>query len=368
MTTVSPYLQALQIHCVRNIEHLHLNLSPGGNFFFGVNGAGKTSVLEAVHFLSTGRSFRSGASRSLITHDHPVCRVVGRIGDEHVQVPMGIERHRIDGLRARVGGSPVSSLTELAERLPVVTIDTESLTLVTGTPEARRRFLDATVFHVEHQFISLWRRYQRALRQRNAGLRRGTLAGDGAWQAELAVAGEALSDIRDNVLRRLADTVARTMVELSPGLGDVSLSLRRGWESNVPLGEAIKEMTDSDRRQGFTQRGPHRADVRVLVAGRPAAEVLSRGQLKVLVSALRLAQGRLVAAANASQPLYLIDDLLAELDANHAERICELLAESQSQVLMTAVDAGNLLRWWGTKPHRVFHVEHGNISTGGQLE
>jgi DNA replication and repair protein RecF len=356
------HLQQLQIHCLRNLESISLTLSPGGNFFFGANGAGKTSVLEAVHFLSTGRSFRAGPARSLITHEREVCRVVGRVSmGSGLVVPLGIERQRDGVLAARVAGQSAGSLSLLAERLPVVVLDTETLSLVTGAPEGRRKFLDGTVFHVEQSFLDVWRRYQRALKQRNAGLRHGTLDSDSAWRDELVSAGEMLTAARQKVVDALSDQLRVIIAELSPGLDAIALLLRQGWESGKTLTEALNQSLHSDQRQGFTQSGPHRADLRVLVAGRPAADVLSRGQLKVVVSALRLAQGRLVSAQNAAQPVYLIDDLVAELDADHANRVCETLASSKAQVLMTAVEPNQLLNWWQGRDGKVFHVEQGKI-------
>ena len=358
------HLQQLQIQSLRNLEAVSFALSPGGNFFFGPNGAGKTSVLEAVHFLSTGRSFRSGPARSLITHNHGYCRVLGRVSTgSGLHVPLGIERKRDGALVAKVASQAATSLSLLAERLPVVLLDTESLALVTGEPERRRRFLDGTVFHVEHAFLEVWRRYQRALKQRNAGLRHGTLDGDGAWRDELASAGEWLTDKRRETVEALAAQLQEIVSELSPSLELPSLSLRQGWEAGKPLLEALRQSFDSDVRQHYTQAGPHRADLRVLVSGRPAAEVLSRGQLKVLVSALRLAQGRLVSQEKVAKPVYLIDDLVAELDAGHARRICEMLADSGAQVLMTAVEPNQLLDWWQGRDRKVFHVEQGKVFT-----
>ncbi len=356
------HLATLQIESVRNLDGVDLQLAPTGNFFLGLNGAGKTSVLEAVHFLSTGRSFRTHHARTLISHSAELCRVVGRVDAAGLRTTLGLQRGRDGSLTARVGGENASSLSELAAQLPVVLLDTESLSLLTGGPEGRRRFLDGTVFHVEQAFLPIWRRYQRALRQRNAGLRHVTMSADPAWRDELAQSGEALTHHRSLILEALGRTASQIAATMSPELQDVRLQLRQGWDANLSLSDALEQGVESDKRQGFTQTGPHRADVKVSVNGKPAAEVLSRGQLKVLVSALRLAQGQAVSERGDIQPVYLIDDLLAELDVVHAQNICSKLAGSGAQVLMTAVDQGSLLDWWGNTPFKVFHVEHGQVS------
>ena len=359
---MSPHhLATLQIESVRNLVAVDLQLSPTGNFFFGLNGAGKTSVLEAEHLLSTGRSFRTRNPRTLISHRAEHCRVVGRLASSGLTTTLGLQRGRDGSLSARVGGENAGSLSELAAQLPVVLLGTESLALLTGGPEGRRRFLDGTVFHVEQSFLGLWRRYQRALRQRNAGLRHVTLGADRAWCEELAQTGEALTDKRSRVLESLQLMASAIAATMSPELRDIRLQLRRGWDASLSLSDALSQGLESDQRQGFTQTGPHRADVKVSVAGKPAAEVLSRGQLKVLVSALRLAQGQAVSDSGDTQPVYLIDDLLAELDVVHAQNVCIKLANSGAQVLITAVDQGALLDWWGDTPSKMFHVEHGQV-------
>jgi DNA replication and repair protein RecF len=355
------HLATLQVEGVRNLAATHLRLSATGNLFFGANGAGKTSILEAVHFLSTGRSFRSGHSRLLLNHEAELARVVGSVSDGRGLTTLGVQRERSGVLTARVAGEAAASLSALAERLPVILLDNEGLQLIQGAPEQRRRFLDATVFHVEQSFLGTWRRYQRALRQRNAGLRHGTLdASDAAWCEELAQAGEALSAARERVLGELGDAVRATAAMLSPELSDVDVRLRRGWDAESSLATVVTQQAETDHRQGFTQAGPHRADLRLLANGRLAADVLSRGQLKVLAAALRLAQGAVIHARGRASPTYLVDDVLAEMDSEHAQRVCRCLVDTGAQVLLTTVEPNTLLQWWPA-PCDVFHVEQGRV-------
>ena len=129
-------------------------MSEGATALFGANGSGKTSFLEAIHLLGMGRSFRTRYAKSIIQHSHATCRVVGRIRRGARSQSVGVEKDRDAGLRARIGGENVSSLSELAQALPIVLLDTDSMSLLTGAPEGRRRLLDGTLFHVEQGFLT----------------------------------------------------------------------------------------------------------------------------------------------------------------------------------------------------------------------
>lgn len=358
-------LSRLQIQAVRNLQEVDISLGSGGNIFVGENGAGKTSLLEAVHLLGLGRSFRGASFKPLIHHDADSCWVAAQVSRGAHQYPLGIRRHRSGEVVARRAGAPVQSLVELAQSLPIIVLETEGLSLITGTPELRRRFLDATVFHVEHAFISSWRAYQRALKQRNAALRHGTIDADDAWAQPLVEAGEAVTASRERVLRAIQEQFLSVIGRLSPALSGVELRLRQGWERGLALADALYKQRDSDRQQGFTQSGPHRADVRIMIGGRPAAEVLSRGQLKVVTAALRLAQGGVMYQALNEAPVFLVDDLTAELDADHAERVCGALQAVGAQTLMTTVQPEGLCGWWAATHPPVFHVEHGAVRQVG---
>jgi len=356
------HLERVFIDGVRNLTGQKLVLAPGANLFFGLNGSGKTSVLEAISLLATGRSFRTFSAKSLIQHESDQCLVQAHVQYSGARYNLGIQRHRSGAAVLRRDGVNVPSIADLASVLPTVLVDTASLELITGSPEGRRRYLDAVLFHVEQMFLESWRRYHRALRQRNAGLRRGTLAQDDVWINELAKTGEALSATRVSAIAKLAVIFSDLAPHLSDALSGIELSFRPGWSVEYDLRAALERSAVSDRKQGFTHAGPHRADIKITVGGRPAAEVLSRGQLKLAVLALKLAQGRLLTEARELTPVFLVDDIAAELDEHHAKRVCGMLAGSKSQVLLTAVERGDLERLWPAEPPLMFHVEQGAIT------
>ena len=353
-------LKQITIEGVRNLAHIQVALPAGATVLFGANGSGKTSFLEAIHLLAVGRSFRTHQSKPVIQHGMAHCRVVGEVQRGRRATVMGLEKHRDGGVKARVGGENVPSLSELALHLPLVLLDTEGLGIVTGPPEGRRRLLDGTLFHVEQGFLSQWKRYALAVRQRNSGLRRGILSSDKAWRQEIAETGTLLTQQRQAVAEKLADELARLAPALSDDLVGMEVVFRAGWDQKLSLAEALERNADSDTAQGFTQVGPHRADLRLMRDGVLAAEVLSRGQLKLALVALKLVQGVLIEHASSLSPLYLVDDLPAELDREHCARVCEQLGAGR-QVILTAVDRASLEAAWGEKPLNLFHVEQGQV-------
>jgi DNA replication and repair protein RecF len=323
-----------------------------------------------VHILGTARSFRSGGAKSLITHGVERYVIYGeqRLAGGR-KTTLGVQRERSGEISLRVAGEPCRSVAQLADELPLLLINTDSFDLLVGEPANRRRFLDWGVFHVEHDVREHRRRFQRALIQRNHLLRHGKLDASQleVWTRDLAVEGELVSSARGRFLAALREVFVPLITELAPEIGAVDLAYRRGWDSSTAYLEVLQRGLQTDQEQGFTRAGPQRADIRVTVDGYSAAETLSRGQQKLLVCALKLAQGQILSQQQ-GDVLYLIDDLPSELDEERCERVCRALAAMRAQTLITcvspqAVPAG----WLGADADvAMFHVKHGQVRQAGK--
>ena len=351
-------LSRLQLRDFRCFESVELDLSPRANLIYGDNASGKTSLLEALFFLSRGRSFRTSKAENLVRHGAEGFLLSGLATDGAGTVPLGIARSP-RGLEARLGGAPAQSLAQLAEKLPVQLLDSSAHQLIEGGPRHRRQFLDWGVFHVEQGFLGVWRRYQRALKQRNTLLRqRAAEPMLKTWEPELVSAGLLLDQSRRTYLAQLEPVALSWARRLLGGL-DLRFRYQRGWGDEKSLEEALEGTRALDREQGSTRSGPHRAEMAIEIGGLPAQQQVSRGQQKVLAGALLLAQAAYLRQATGRQCLLLLDDLAAELDAGHLGRFLELVQESQAQTFLTSVDAGRLPAW---NEVRRFHVEHGKIA------
>lgn len=312
------------------------------------------------------RSFRSGPPRSLITHGEAAYTVFAERKIEGGGTrALGVSREQDGTLTLRVAGETIRSVARMADEQPLLLINNESFELLLGQPQQRRRFLDWGVFHVEHPFRGYWQRFQRALTQRNHLLRRGRISPDelAPWDQDLARSGESVSEGRARFVSGLQPVFASFLERLAPELEDVELRYRRGWDATTDYLTVLERGLDSDLEQGFTRSGPQRADLRVTVGGYPAAETLSRGQQKLLICALKLAQGRMLADRAPDPGVYLIDDLPSELDVERCERVCRCLAEMGAQTILTCVDRAAIPPHWLGEPDElaVFHVEHGEV-------
>lgn len=349
----------LAVEDLRCLQQVRLSLHPRHNLIWGSNGSGKTSLLEAIFLLGRGRSFRTRNSERLIRHTQQRLVVFGRT-DGPVPHAVGVQVSKGTGTVARIDGAPAESLAELSQAFPVQVIDPGVHKLVEEGGHRRRRWLDWAVFHVEHGFADLWVRYTRAVKQRNAALR--TQSGQAsAWDPEVARLGELIAESRGAVLQRL-EGAWRELVAALCGL-EVSLHYSRGWSQEVSLAQALAGSRGRDQAKGLTHCGPHRADVVVRLGGRPAREVLSRGQQKLVAIAMTLAPIRLVQDVSSTTPTLLLDDPAAELDRMHLQRFIEQVSRLGCQLILTALQAPveGVEKGLFGRPDRVFHVEQGGV-------
>ena len=372
------YLKKLDVHRLRNLEQIQLSFCPGANLIYGQNGSGKTSLLEAIYLLGRGRSFRSRNIRTVITHEQEDCVVFAQLhetadeGQAGRDIPIGVQRNRKGEFRFKVDGEAVPSAAGLVEELPMQLLNSHSFELLEGGPLNRRQFLDWGVFHVEHDYPALWKAFQRCLKHRNSLLRRDRMGGRlsvggepgelAVWDAEFARLSLLINEHRQCYLTRFKPVFEQVLEQLTDVKG-IRFGYHPGWDLERPLLEVLQGALERDQKTRTTNYGAHRADLRVKAEGRPASEVLSRGQIKTVVCALRIAQGYLYHQVTGKQCVYLLDDLPSELDGEHRRRVGQLLHELGTQVFITGVFQEDLQASWPEGGETaMFHVEHGVIS------
>ena len=350
------YIRTLSLHDFRNVAALELAFTPGVNVIQGVNGSGKTSLLEAIYYLSRGRSFRSATPGHLIAHD-AACFVLHAVVAEEsrMDVDLGIERSRSGTLRLRVGGEKVKGLSDVSEHLPTLFLDTDSHRTLASGPKVRRSLVDWGLFYgCQQGFIPIWQRYQRALSQRNGALKlhQGV---DAFWDALLVEEGQALSAMREAYLEALQPHFA-AMWHLCSGQDKTTPVLRymRGWPMDLTLEEALLRNRERDRQQGTTLAGPHRADVKIHVDDHLAMHYLSQGQQKTLTYALALAQGQLLLVQTQKRCVYLLDDVCSELDEHHRTNILSVLKDLDAQIIATVIEQNGV---WADVSGSVFQLD-----------
>lgn len=336
------------------------------NLLVGLNGSGKTSVLEAIHLLAYGKSFRGNAIDQVIQHDEKDLVVSSRF--EQYQV--GIQRFRSGKFSIRLNGEDLNRVSELSRLLPTHIIEPNSIQLVEGAPAERRRFLDFTMFHVEHSYLEKHKRFTDALKQRNALLKASPHQQARQldyWNKLYTEAAWDLHRIRLQLFNDLLMPVIHQCCRLMMSSSDISVEYADGCRSPADLDEFEKELNryqEQETRFKTTQLGPHRADILLKHKGKLAKDYLSRGQKKLLTYGVRLAPALLLQGQNLPVGQILIDDMPSELDENSVARVCELLKQIGAQTILTAVDETNqqvkIIRDHLTP--KMFHVEHGTIT------
>jgi DNA replication and repair protein RecF len=353
------YIEKLTIQGFRVFESVTLKPAAGMNVIWGDNGVGKTSVLEALFVASRGRSFRHREAGPFIRKGNVRCRVVVHlVDDQGARHVLGVERAARDQV-VRLDGSNLTKRSEQVRALPLQVMTPNSHALLEGAPELRRRYLDLGLFHVEQPYHQWYSDYQRTLRQRNAAIRRQPAIAR-SWDEQLARYAAQIDRARQKHVDELSNQARDILSRLSPSL-KVSLAYRPGWDPDGDLAAQLAGRWQTDQKMGFTGIGPHRADILITAEQSDAAKRLSRGQQKLVVTSLMLAQAKIQQQLTGVSPVILFDDLPAELDRGHRDRVAAELAGMGMQTLITSVEADllSVKSGWG-----VFHVEHGGHLAG----
>lgn len=344
---------------LRNLDDLDLRPGSGITVFHGPNASGKTSLLEAIHILSCGKSFRTSQLAKAVRYERANSQLFCELETSTGVIPLGLEFNREEGLaQMRAGGASVSKLADFASFMPLVTIHQESHRLLSGGPQYRRQFIDWGLFHVEQSFLPVWQRYRRALKQRNALLQSGA-RGLSAWNVELAASGQEIDRMRRHMLAAFEPEFQR-MTDLLGGASGIELVYRPGWKDGANLESVLQEGVDADLASGYTRHGPHRADIEFRRGKALARDDLSRGQLKTLVCAAAMAQALTFMGLSGRKVILLVDDLTAELDDLHSRRLLDRIAKLGLQTFITGAE-DRLLGLSMTYEPTVFHVEHGQV-------
>jgi len=345
-------------HGVRNLQAGQLHPHPQLNLIVGANASGKTSLLEAIHILGTGKSFRTNRLERVLQHNLDKLTVFGRHRYGDSEQTMGYQRHGTER-EIHINGEREHQLALLAQTLPLQVISPDTHFSFLKHAKYRRAGIDWGLFHVEPDFYELWSRHQRLLKQRNAALKRGDAHLE-VWDQPLASCGEEIHAQRLNYLRRLQARIEQQRDRLLPG-EEISLRLRSGWRQGQSLAEVLAEDHGRDREHGYTHSGAHRADLEWQLSGQDARHEASQGQWKLLTLVLRLAQMEDFVDLSRRDCILLLDDLPAELDSERRERVMSQLASLPLQIFATTTELNHLVTdsW---DDHTVFHVEHGKIT------
>ena len=329
-------LLRLEVAGLRNLAPAMIEPGAGLNFVVGENASGKSSLLEAIYLLGRARSFRTTQINQLIAFGASSLTAVGKVSPADQPSPVTIGMRIARGEReARLGGRRVQASAELLQVFPLLVIQPAGIALLDGSPRLRRQFLDFGVFHHDCAYLETLRRYGKALSQRNVLLRGGRARDLGPWNQELSRYGIMIHEARSIYIERLLpffqEVSGRFFAE-----SRFELRIHAGWDHSIRLSEALERDIATDLRYGHTHSGPHKGDFSLLINQRSAKSYASRGQMKLLVYALLLAQSRLMEERVGAAACVLIDDVASELDEPNKRTLLDLLHGRPTQFFITA--------------------------------
>jgi DNA replication and repair protein RecF len=331
----------------RTYEAAEVELGPGLTVVTGRNGSGKTNLLEAVYFACTGRSCRTGNERECVRFGAELTRLELFCEDAEQRHELSVGFHPGEAKRLRADGAPVERLTDVAGRPLVSVFLPDRLELVTGAPALRRAHLDQVIAALRPTRVATRRAYTAALGQRNAlvaAIRTGRAGRSSlaAWDAELARHGVELMGDRAAVVDELRPRFAQHAAGLGlTGEPEVVYRPRSHARTAEELAAELAERLESDLERGFTGHGPHRDELVLRREGRELRAYGSRGQQRLGLLALLLAERETLADSRGTPPLMLLDDVMSELDAGRRARLVDLL-RAGGQSLITTTDVGHV--------------------------
>jgi DNA replication and repair protein RecF len=399
-------IERLQISHLRNLTQISLEPT-ACNIIIGANGSGKTSLLEAIFLLSRGKSFRHHQPKRYIQHHQNNTTVHAKLNDSRT---LAIQKQADATTILRLNQTTVYNQSILTEQLPTLLIDPSTMDMLEQGSASRRQLLDWLVFHMKQGFHPQWMAYQRLLKQRNSLLKstrhltQVQLAELKSWDKGLSNHAALIHHYREQVFIEWQPYFTKSIVQLLPSYAEqLSLSYNAGYDTSFALDVQLNERLEQDLQLGYTRIGNHRADIHVhwrsddstsdqttdartavsahsIQSKLPtlkeqAANVLSRGEKKLLITALRLSQLPLLLndgersdslnddLSSRATPVVLLDDITAELDNRAIGILLSTLAKLPCQVFMTSLkdDILPLVNELWSQPN-VFHVKQGRIS------
>ena len=355
-------LTELNIHNLRNISTARLSFHPQLNFFYGENGSGKTSLLEAIYLLSSGHSFRTREISPLVREGENTLTVFARTSMDET---ISIQKTIAEPTQVRLNMQSCYSSSELAHFLPSQVFYQDIFQIIDSGPSVRRTLLDWGLFHVEHSYHALWKKYRLVLKHLNALLRQNANAQQFTpWNKQLVELALELHILRSDYFRQWNIQFQMILSKLT----DIpcSISYYKGWdkkETGKDLETILQEQFPQDLNRQYTQSGAHQADIQFDLSSKKAKMLLSRGQQKMVLVALKLAQASLVK----NDCIYLFDDIASELDAQHFSRFMQLLPEIKGQIFLTVLDELSLKVVNRMNNYMLYSIHSGSIELKKQV-
>lgn len=362
------HLKKLSIAEFRNIKNISIQPCNNFNLLYGLNGQGKTNLLEAIFLLGSPRSFRNCKQHDLIRHDEKIAVVRGEVESNRITSDIRFTLEQA-GRRVEVNGKGIARASELHGKLNSVVFSPDDTGMVRSGPDSRRRYLDRAVYMVDIQYLHCWHDYHRILKQRNNLLKKADTTGIDIWTDQLATVGAEIIERRHYFVSTLNKRFKKYYTYISDGSESAEVTYRpegikvfTGSEIKNELSDLLNRNARNDERYGTTTSGPHRDDLIFTLNGKLLKSFGSQGQQKSFVLALKLAEIEYLEETFNELPILLLDDMSSELDSERSKNLLQCLSQKNIQVFITTTERSPALLDVTTQNYSVFHVQGGNLT------
>ena len=362
------FLKEISLRSFRNWKGQKVEFSPGLNLVTGKNAQGKTNLAEAVFFLCTGFSPFAGREKQIIAFSENEAEVVGKAETAFGGVTINIRLFSGKRKQIEINGTPVKKAGDLLGNVNAVFFNPDELKMIKEAPADRRRFLDVAISQLRRPYFYELLRYNKILEQRGRLLKdpdedlvKETLS---VWDAQLADSGSFLAVCRRDFIEQLAPKANAAHAVLTDGEENLEISAETRFSSGTKeeiaaeFYEILRENYERDRRAGFTTSGPHRDDLKIEINGNDVKTYCSQGQKRTSALSVKLAELEIMKDASGEYPLFILDDVLSELDRGRQKRLVSML--QGVQVFLTATHAEDEV--FAGLPRRQFFVSNGSAT------
>lgn len=335
-----PYIQSLRVQHVRTHTDYVLSLAPDVTVITGANGSGKTSLLEAIYIALQGSSFR-GTDKDILRRTDSWYRIDLAFSNNSIRT-VKFDADRQTGKKQFVIDERIHYRLPIAQRLPIVLFEPDDLRLLHGSPERRRRFIDHFISQTDSSYATVLRRFERALKQRNALLKQQAASDDFfAWNLTLSEYGAIIIQKRQHFIEQLNSRLNDTYRQIAHTNDTVTVRYSQEYQDAVQqrLLAELHHMTQKDLILGFTTVGPHRHDVLFDFNGSSALSVASRGEVRSIVLALKFLEIDIIEHITTKKPIVLLDDVFSELDDERQQHLTTLTRSHQ--IIITSATSGS---------------------------
>ncbi|QFY89310.1 DNA replication and repair protein RecF [Magnetovirga frankeli] len=349
------FLKSVHVKQVRNLDSVEIKLAKGINFFQGLSGSGKTSILESIYVALRGKSFRARRLDKLIPLTKQVKPQIDLVAISDSEASYRIQFSLNDSaILIRINERPLPRLSQLARLVPVQFFGTSVAHSFFGMRQERSAFLDWGLFHVKHDFHDVLIQYNRCLKQRNEALKQNNHAVIKSFTGNLIQLANKLDEYRAEHIKDIGLTLCK-LAQL-----DLELRYSRGWSVNRPLVEVLESNLQTDIKRGFTSAGPHYCNIDLIKNNYSLIDYCSNGERKYFLLLLYLAQIDLLANQTDNKPIFLLDDFDSEFSTDIQELFLSTLKQKNIQCLITGNFSTLELKRFSNS---VFHVKHSKVST-----